>query len=525
MKNILKILAIVVAVLIVILIAIPFLIDANTFRPKIESELTGALGREVKVGNLSLSIFSGGVTADNISIADDPAFSKSPFVQAKSLKVGVEMIPLIFSKELRVTELTLADPEISLVKSENGEKWNFSSLGSKQAAAQNPTKPTTSSSNPELSVAKLSVENGRVTISNANSKEKPHVYDKVNIELINFSFTSSFPFKVTSDLPAGGSLKLDGTAGPIDANNAAATPFQAKVSVQQMNLASSGFIDPASGIAGIADFDGTVASDGHEAKTSGTLKASKLQVAAKGSPAGKLVELQYAVTYNLAKQAGVLSEGNLSLGKAVAHLTGSYEARGATTSVDMKLNGQGMPVDDLEAMLPALGVVLPPGATLKGGTLNTNFTIVGPVDKLVTTGTIQLENSALAGFNLGSKLSAVSALSGKNTSGNDTTIQNFSSDVHVAPDGTRADNINLTVPSFGVLTGAGTVSPGNALDFKMDAKLEGAGIPFFIQGTTSDPKFVPDVKGMASGMLKGVLNGKGNNQNPLSGVTGLFKKK
>jgi AsmA protein len=525
MKNILKILAIVVAVLIVILIAIPFLIDANAFRPKIESELTGALGREVKVGNLSLSIFSGGVTADNISIADDPAFSKSPFVQAKSLKVGVEMIPLIFSKELRVTELTLADPEISLVKSENGEKWNFSSLGSKQAAAQNPTKPTTSSSNPELSVAKLSVENGRVTISNANSKEKPHVYDKVNIELINFSFTSSFPFKVTSDLPAGGSLKLDGTAGPIDANNAAATPFQAKVSVQQMNLASSGFIDPASGIAGIADFDGTVASDGHEAKTSGTLKASKLQVAAKGSPAGKLVELQYAVTYNLAKQAGVLSEGNLSLGKAVAHLTGSYEARGATTSVEMKLSGQGMPVDDLEAMLPALGVVLPPGATLKGGTLNTNFTIVGPVDKLVTTGTIQLENSALAGFNLGSKLSAVSALSGKSTSGNDTTIQNFSSDVHVAPDGTRADNINLTVPSFGVLTGAGTVSPGNALDFKMDAKLEGAGIPFFIQGTTSDPKFVPDVKGMASGMLKGVLNGKGNNQNPLSGVTGLFNKK
>jgi AsmA protein len=292
-----------------------------------------------------------------------------------------------------------------------------------------------------------------------------------------------------------------------------------------MNLASSGFIDPASGIAGIADFDGSVVSDGHEAKTSGTLKASKLQVSAKGSPASKLVELQYAVTYDMAKQSGVLSEGNLSLGKALAHLTGSYEARGATTSVDMKLSGQGMPVDDLEAMLPALGVILPPGATLKGGTLNTNFTIVGPVDKLVTAGTVQLENSALAGFNLGSKLSEVSALSGKSTGENDTKIQNFSSDVHVAPDGTRADNINLTVPSFGVVTGAGTVSPANALDFKMDAKIEGAGVPFFIQGTTSDPKFVPDLKGMASGMLKGVLGGKGNNQNPSSGITGLFKKK
>ena len=110
MKRILKIIAIVVAVLIVIAIAIPFFIDANTFRPTLESDLTTALGRQVKVGNLSLSLLSGAVSADDISIADDPAFSKSAFVQAKSLKVGVEMMPLIFSKQLNVTELTLNQP-------------------------------------------------------------------------------------------------------------------------------------------------------------------------------------------------------------------------------------------------------------------------------------------------------------------------------------------------------------------------------------------------------------------------------
>lgn len=526
MNRILKIAAIVTGILLIIVIAIPFLIDANTFRPKIESELTDALGRDTKVGNLSLSLLSGGVTADNISIADDPAFGKSPFVQAKSLKVGVELIPLIFSKQLNVTEITLTDPEINLVKSENGEKWNFSTLGSKEATPTNQPKTATPTSNPELSVAKLAVENGRITLSRAGSSQKPDVYDKVDIELSNFSFASSFPFKVTADLPSGGNLKLEGTAGPIALNNAELTPFQAKVSVQQMNLASSGFIDPASGIAGIADFDGTVVSDGHEVKTNGTLKASKLQVIAKGSPAGKVVELRYAVTYDLRKQSADLTQGDISMGKAVAHLTGTYDTRGAVTSVNMKLNGEGMPVDDLEAMLPALGVVLPPGATLKGGTLNTNLTIVGPVDKLVTAGTIRLENSAVAGFNLGSKLSGISALSGKSTGGNDTAIQNFSSDVHVSPEGTQASDINLTVPSYGVLTGAGTVSPSDALDFKMNASLAGVGIPFFVQGTTSDPKFVPDMKGMANGMLKGVLGGKGNNQNnPLNGITGLFKKK
>jgi AsmA protein len=555
MKRGLKILAIIVAILIVIVIALPLFVDANLFRPRLESELSGALGRQVNVGNISLSLFSGGVKADNISIADDPSFGSAPFVKANSLKVGVQLIPLIFSKSLQVTDLTLNQPEINLVRSPDGERWNFSSLGNKSAPNANPktaeparpTQPAKSapsepaaSSNPDLSVEKLKVTNGRLTISRAGSNEKPRVYDKVTIEASHFSFASSFPFKLDANLPSGGKLKLEGTAGPINPNNAALTPLQAKVSIQQMDLAASGFIDPASGISGVADFDGTLHSDGHEAKAAGTLKASKLQVSPKGSPAGKPVELQYAAVIDLVKQTGILTQGDVSMGKAVAHLTGTYDAHGQTTDVNLKLKGQGMPVDDLEAMLPALGVVLPPKSQLKGGTLNTDLAIVGPVDKLVTTGTVKLENSALAGFDLGSKLSAISALSGKAPGGNNTTIQNFSSDVHVAPDGTRAENINLTVPSFGVLTGTGTVSPSNALDFKMSANLSGGAvtgvtqmaglggkggtIPFFVQGTTSDPKFVPDVKGMAGGMLQQALQGNSGKKSPTSGIMDMFKK-
>ena len=125
MNKTLKIVAIVVGVLILIIIAIPFFIDANSFRPRLESELTQVLGRQVKVGNLSLSLFSGSVGADDISIADDPAFSKSPFVQAKSLKVGVELIPLILSKTLNVTNLTLNQPEISLVRFAERREMEF----------------------------------------------------------------------------------------------------------------------------------------------------------------------------------------------------------------------------------------------------------------------------------------------------------------------------------------------------------------------------------------------------------------
>lgn len=546
MSRGLKVAAIVIAIFVIIIIAVPFFIDANTFRPELESELTSALGRQVTVGNLSLSLWSGSVAADNIAIADDPGFSKNPFVQAKSLKVGVEMLPLIFHKTLNVTDLTLNEPEIDLVRSENGDRWNFSSIGTQNAAAsqqsnapaehmeaQPQSKPNPAekpaenapSTNPNLGVAKLNIDDGRMMVSRVGSPSGPRVYSNVNVEVKNFAFNGSFPFSLTANLPGGGSLDLTGNAGPINPNDAALTPLNAKLSVKDMSLAQSGFIDPASGIAGSADINGIVNSDGHEAKVNGTLHATKLQVAKNGAPAGRPVDVTFATVHNLANQSGTIAQGDIAMGKAVAHLTLTYDLRPKITTVDLKLNGQSMPVDELEAMLPAVGVKLPPGATLKNGDLNVNLTSTGPVDNLVTAGSVKMENSQLGNFDLGSRLSAVSAFAGKQT-GNVTEIKNLSSNVKVSPAGTEANNINLDVPSIGVMTGDGTVSPSDQLAFKMNATVGGLGIPFTVGGTTSDPKIVPNMKGMATGLLKGVMNGKNpaGQNNPLNGLKGLLKK-
>jgi AsmA protein len=128
MSRSLKIIAIVVGVLIVLVLVAPFLIPVNQFRPTIEQKASAALGRKVEVGNLSLSLFSGALEADNLSIADDSKFSNSPFLTAKSVKVGVEMMPLIFSKTLNVTDVTIDSPQVSLIRNAGGE-WNYSSFG------------------------------------------------------------------------------------------------------------------------------------------------------------------------------------------------------------------------------------------------------------------------------------------------------------------------------------------------------------------------------------------------------------
>lgn len=544
----LKIVGIVIAVLLLIVIAVPFLINVNSFRPKLESELTAALGREVKVGNLSLSILSGSVSAEDLSIADDPAFSKNPFIRAKSLKVGVEVMPLIFSKTLHVTDITLDRPQIALLRDAAG-KWNFSSLGSKSAPT--PKAASEATSTPNLSVSKLNVKNGQLSVNRANSSIKPHVYDNVDISVRDFSPTSQFPFTITADLPAGGTAKLDGKAGPINSSDVSASPIEAQITVKGLDLTASGFVDPSTGIAGVTDFDGTLNSDGHVLRTSGTLKADKLKLAVKGTPATQTVGVKYATDYDLQKQAGTLTQGDVSLGKALAKLTGTYQSQGESTILNMKLSADGMPVDDLQAMLPALGIILPSGSKLQGGTLSVNVGITGPVDKLVIAGPIRLSQTKLAGFNLASKMSAISALSGAQT-GSDTSIQNLSTDARVAPEGVRTQNINLTIPALGTVTGNGNISAGGALDYKMNASLsggvvtgltqmaglggKGGSIPFFIQGTTSDPKFVPDVKGMVGSQLKGGLGGalggltggknsSGDSASPMDALGGIFGKK
>jgi AsmA protein len=541
----LKIAGIVVAVVVVILILLPLLINVNSFRPKIESDASAALGRQVTVGNLSLSILSGSVGAENIAIADDPAFSKTAFMTAKSLKVGVELLPLIFSKQLNVTDIKLEEPQITLLKTASG-KWNFSSIGGASSQKAPESVKSGGSAPTNLSIAKLSVKHGTLSVGKANSSTKPAVYDNVDISVKNFSFTSEFPFELTAQLPGSGDLDISGKAGPINAEDAAKTPLATIVKVNNMNIVALGIVDPASGIAGLANYDGTLNSDGSQAKAVGQLTGKQLKFSPKGGPAPKTVVIKHTVDLDLDKQSGTIAQGDVAIGSAQAHLTGTFRTQGESEVVNLKLNAPNMPVDELEPMLPSMGVALPSGSKLKGGTLSVELAITGPVDKPVITGPVRLANTELANFDLGSKLGALSAFAGKSASSRDTSIQNASLNARVAPEGTKADNINVTVPAIGVITGAGTVSPEGALAFKMVADLHGGmagglskvagagssqgGIPFAIEGTTTDPKFVPDIGGVVGGVAKGQIANVAKGQVPVAGdvtkgVGGLLKRK
>src|SRR5438552_14622976 len=392
MKKTLKIILVVVGVLTVLVLVLPFLIPVNQFRPTIQEKASAALGRKVQLGDISLSLLSGSLSAENLSIGDDPKFSPSPFLTAKSLNVVFEIMPLISSKTLNATGVPIAGPQVILLRNAAGQ-WNYSSLGSsaaKSQAQQAPAARSAGSSNAtEFSVKKLTLSDGSIIIGSTNSQNRS-TYDHVNVAASDVSLTSKFPVTVTADLPAGGKLKLDGTFGPVDQADTALTPLNAKLNVTGLNLASTGFLDPSMGLGGIVDLDANLSSQGGEAQTKGNAKLSKALLVAGGSPAGVPVTVNFVTKYNLRKNAGVLNPSTLNIGSAAAHRSGTFQSPGDETIVNAKVEGEHMPARDLEAFLPALGIHLPKGASLAAGALNTNLNITGPTNKLITTGTVGL---------------------------------------------------------------------------------------------------------------------------------------
>jgi AsmA protein len=575
----------------------------NQFRPTIEQKASAALGRQVNVGNMSLSLISGSLAADNLSIADDAKFNKGTFLAAKSIKVGVQLLPLIFSKELNITDVTIDNPEVTLLRNAAGE-WSYSSFGTsggrpsakaRQAARAQPesASPVTSE---EFSVEKLALRNGRINVGSTTSARRS-VYDKVDLNASNVSLTRKFPVTLSAALPGGGELKLDGQVGPLDESDSTLTPLEAKLTVSALNLATTGFLDPSAGLGGLLDLNTSLASQNGEARINGTGKVSRALLVQGGSPAGVPVNVDFRSKYDLRKNTGVLEPSQLKIGGAVAHLGGTYEIPTEGAVVHLKIEAQNMPAKDLEAFLPAVGVNLPTGATLEGGALNADLQVNGTTNRLVTTGNVGLYSAKIGNFDLGSKLAVVASLAGIKT-GKDLDIEKLTSDVRVAPDGLQVQNFQTVVTSLGTLVGNGTIDARNELDFKMAATLTGGSaaggsgaapaargssasaageaqgggigallgritgeaaggalgsaggilrgckgtagpaIPFQIKGTTKDPKFIPDVGGIAAGILKSQLGCAGgaaprtsqqqqqaNPNNPADALRSLFKQK
>jgi AsmA protein len=542
------VIAVVVLLLLVVLL-VPLFINANTFRPTLESQLSDALGRKVTLGSLSFSLFSGSLVADNISIADDPAFSPKPFLEAKSLHIGVEVGPLLFHRQLVVTNFVTDSPSINLVHNAQGI-WNFSDMGRNAGSRTQNTQKE--SAIPNFTVGELKVVNGTAVVSDVPATGAPFTYSDLNLSAEQFSFAKSFPFTLSASLPAGGSLDVKGNAGPVNQKDASDTPLNATISLKHFDPVAAGVIQANQGISMLADITAQVTSNGQTLTSNGTVNAARLKLAANGTPTPNPVDISYTVNHNLDARTGQVNDLGIKTGGVVVHVNGTYSVTGPQVTLALHLSAPNLPINQVEALLPAAGVRLPSGSSLQGGTLTATLGITGPANAPTISGPVQVDNTTLAGFDLSSKIGGLKPVAG---SKGGTQIQTVRANVNSSPQGTRIDNLYASVPVLGTATGAGTVSPQGALNFQVVAKLNtssgvasqalsgvsalggGAvgqaintaaanGIPVHITGTTSNPVIQADLSQLlqknAGNILKQQILGNGNKQPNASDVMKLF---
>jgi AsmA protein len=525
--------------------AIPLFVNANTFRPLIESRLSAALSRKVTLGALSFSVLTGSLVADDLAIAEDPEFGEAPFFTAKRLHIGVQMKPLVFNRELIVQSFELDAPQIHLIHAADGT-WNFSTL-SHGARSQNSTQPETL---PDLSVGLITIKDGNVRIQTLPSQKDIRVYDHLEVKLEHFYLDKAFPFTISASLPGDGKVRVSGTVGPVDRQDSSSTTFNAHLTIEHLDPVVAGYIDPAAGISMIAGLDAHIVSDGTNVSSDGKVQAEHLIVLKGGTAAPYPLDVNYQIGYSLKGNSGQVSDLALHTGAVAIHIKGTYQFAANAPVFDLKLLAQSVPIDGLQALMPAVGVKLPDGAVLKGGTLSANFDIKGTAKDNVIAGSYEIKNTKLVGYNLGSKIVGIAALGGIKT-GDTTAIDISRADMRITKAGSESTNIYSVLPALGESTGSGTVSPSGTLDFHLISKVASAkglnkvgvniltklnstseaakpsdatGIPISITGTAEKPVITADVKSLLKGNAE-TLRSKGTELLNRTGLTKLFGKK
>ncbi|MDH3215909.1 MAG: AsmA family protein [Candidatus Krumholzibacteria bacterium] len=141
MRKKLIIIASVVVVIAVVMAIVIFNLEGIVNRNKdfFVSRAQTALGREVTIDKIGVTLRGGiGVRLENLVIADDPAFSTNPLLEAKDLQVNARLLPLL-RKKFEVKRLILHDPIIRIIRDENGNLNTSTIAGLTQKRAKGPT--------------------------------------------------------------------------------------------------------------------------------------------------------------------------------------------------------------------------------------------------------------------------------------------------------------------------------------------------------------------------------------------------
>lgn len=172
MKKILIGILVLVVLAVGVVVALPFFIDVNSYKPTIEAKAKDALGREVKLnGPIKLSLWPEiGLEASDIHVANMPGGQAKEMASLKSVLVSVELMPLL-SRQLNIRRFILNDLTVNVEVDKSGRS-NLA-MGQPGAAAPAP-KPAAAGAPPSatVSLGEVKLNNVRISYSNLQTGDK-----------------------------------------------------------------------------------------------------------------------------------------------------------------------------------------------------------------------------------------------------------------------------------------------------------------------------------------------------------------
>jgi uncharacterized protein involved in outer membrane biogenesis len=379
-----------IALLVVILLVALSLIDINAYRGQIITQLERRLGRSVRLGAMRLSALpSIKVEVDDVAIGDDPQFVQSDFVKARSVKLQIGLWSLLKGSPV-VSGIELVEPAVTLIKAGEG-KWNWRTLKPLQSSGQD------SSPAP----VDLLVRDGRFTlIDRGVNPAVERNYTGVNVALDDFSSRRAFDFVIGLTIPGekAGKVEVEGEAGPVDSQDESRTPIDARVRMQDADLAGlESLLGAGSRHAGRLTADVRVKGNLAEGlKAEGKLKADQLRLAEGVEPAREPLEVEFALTARSERKSAERSEislaidrGEVRLGKTKAGVTGRVSRIPDDPFIDLQIKGDGMALDSLLESAYAFGFGPPPG-TKASGAATANLRASGDARSIALDGRVEI---------------------------------------------------------------------------------------------------------------------------------------
>jgi AsmA protein len=313
-------LAALVLLLVLGIAVLVWLVDPNTFKPRIEAEVRKATGREFALaGDIELGFYPWlALRTGPGSFGNPPGFPLEPMVAWQGAQLGAKLIPLLRG-ELVVDRVRLKGADLRLVRRADGH-GNWEGIGSNE-----PPPP------PGQKARHITVDGAEIEDSHLLFVDQVPPGRRVEISALHLATDEIAPDAPFTDTQIAGVLHMDGFAAAgvpfkLEVPHAALTRDYSNLAIREFSLAFGG-LEASGGVSGDfgqqVDLAGTIATNSFDLRA--LLAAVGIEAPKTTDPAA-LTRVQVDTTWKF--DGGAVAVDPLKLVLDDTHLSGSFHRGG-----------------------------------------------------------------------------------------------------------------------------------------------------------------------------------------------------